>query len=67
MSNTTDQSGAAPVYNYDLDPLHPDNVAAAKRRRWTFDPDFHDHKDCFGNLVHGPWHVRPAGNLGPPR
>ena len=67
MGTSPVQKETLPAYDYDLDPLHPNNVEAARRLGWTFDKDFHDHEDRYGFLVRGQWHQRPANTIGPLR
>ena len=46
-----------PGYDYQLDPLCPQNRHAAKLLRWTFDPDFHDYVDTNGFRLGGGYHT----------
>jgi hypothetical protein len=54
-----------PTYDYDADPKTPRNQSAAQANGWTWDSDWHDHKDTDGFYVHGPYHPRPQPPLDP--
>jgi hypothetical protein len=53
------------AYDYSGDPLNNNNRHVAKEKGWIFDPDWHDHVDTEGHLVHGPYHMRPTKALDP--